>query len=71
MIIVITISSVNNIKSEKIFFNQLKVKRVVPNGKDSIFNIIGFQYGVEEVRHTGYAEDVTLYLNGYFGNRSE
>lgn len=67
----IALDSVKNIKNEEVFFNQLKVKRLVTNKKESIFNIIGFQYGEEEVRHTGYAEDVTLYLNGYFGNKSE
>ncbi len=67
----ITLESVNNIKNEKMFFNQLKVKRLATHEKNPIFNIIGFHYGEEEIRHTGYADDVTYYLNGYFGNKSE
>lgn len=59
----ISASEVSSIKGEKLFHNKLKVKRI---GKD-VFSIIGFNYGAEEIKFTGLAEDVAKFLNGYLG----
>lgn len=59
----ISSQDIDAIKSEKIIYNIFKVKRV----GHGVYRIIGFNYGVEEVRFTGTAEEIARYLNGYFG----
>lgn len=63
----ITANNISNIKGVQLFHNRLKVKKI---GKD-VFQIIGFNYGDEEKKFTGHADEVAKYLNEYFGNRSE
>lgn len=63
----ITINNINAIQNEKIFFDTLKVKRIGAN----VFTVIGFNYGEEEVKCTGYAKDAMKFLNGYFGYMGE
>lgn len=61
---VYTENDITAIKSFKLFQNRLKVKRI---GKQ-VFHIIGFNYGEEEIRFTGFAKEVAECLNDYFRN---
>lgn len=58
---------ISAIPGEKIFNDQLKVKRV---GKE-VYEVIGFHYGDEEVKYTGFSFEVAAFLNQYFGNGRE
>lgn len=51
------------IKTEKLINNKL---RVVNNG-NGMYTIVGYNYGVEEVKYRGDAIEVAKFLNQYFG----
>ncbi|MFJ8531525.1 hypothetical protein [Bacillus sp. NPDC094106] len=59
----ITANDILSIKNEKIILDIFKVKKVASN----VYKIIGFNYGEEEVKLTGYADEVAKWLNGFFG----
>lgn len=63
----ITTIEISNIKSEKLFFRELKVKRV----GDGVYRIFAYEYGKPVVKHSGFAEDVAKYLNSHFGLKGE
>lgn len=50
------------IKLQKIYVNQLKVKRV---GKE-VFRVYGYRFGEEYLLFTGYASEVAAFLNDHF-----
>lgn len=56
-------NEIEAIELEKIYENQLKVKRA---GK-AVFKIIGYSYGDQELKFVGKAPEVAGYLNSYFG----
>lgn len=51
------------IKTEKLFNNKLRVRRLGQNS----YAIYGYNYGEEEFKHQGDEESVAKYLNQFFG----
>jgi hypothetical protein len=59
----ITAEQIKAIKTEELFNDQLKVKRMGL----TILSIIGYNYGEEEIKLIGFASDIAKYLNEFFG----
>ncbi|MGG1146996.1 hypothetical protein [Bacillus wiedmannii] len=59
----ITANDISAIKNEQLMLETFKVKKVGAG----VFKIIGFNYGEEQEKLTGHADEVAKWLNGYFG----